>query len=103
MDTAPRDVSFERQRLSLEVRQLARQPRVRALAALCLFAVVFLVAYRYAMSFTNDQPAPFWFPDAVLLCALLRTPVRWWWVPLLVSLPIRLFVAVPPQTPLWFL
>jgi len=29
--------------------------------------------------------APFWFPDAVLLCALLLTPPKRWWIYLVAS------------------
>jgi integral membrane sensor domain MASE1 len=47
--------------------------------------------------------APFWFPDSVLLCALLSTPRRWWWLLLLGTLPIRIFGDLPTAVPAWFL
>jgi signal transduction histidine kinase len=34
--------------------------------------------------------APFWFPDSVLLCAMLVTPRRHWWLLILTTWPIRL-------------
>ena len=71
--------------------------------ALCLFELAFYLAYRYGMSFSNMSASPFWFPDSVLLCALLVSRPRWWWLLLLATLPIRLLVEVPPSTPMWFL
>jgi integral membrane sensor domain MASE1 len=47
--------------------------------------------------------APFWLPDSVLLCALLLSPPRMWWIFLAAPLPIRLVVAISPATPTWFL
>src|SRR5215813_2487249 len=76
---------------------------VRNTLALCAFEAAFYFAYRYGMSFSLVTASPFWFPDSVLLCALLVSPPRWWWVFVLAPLPIRLFVAVPPGVPLWFL
>src|SRR5262245_35126074 len=76
----------------------ARQPWVRNLVAFCVFEAAFYVAYRYGMAFSQTTPSPFWFPDSVLLCALLLAPTRWWWLVLLAPLPIRLTVEVPPDT-----
>jgi two-component system sensor histidine kinase UhpB len=70
---------------------------------LLLFSAAFYFAYVYGMSFHHVSSAPFWAPDAVLLCALLLTPWRRWWLYLLAPLPIRLLVAVPPDAPTWFL
>ena len=61
------------------------------------------MAYKYAMSMTSRSGAPFWLPDAVLLCALLLTRPRTWWIFLIAPLPLRLLVALPPSAPLWFL
>jgi two-component system sensor kinase FixL len=82
---------------------ITRYPLLRNGLALCLFEASLYVAYRYGMSFNPAASAPFWFPDAVLLCALLQIRARWWWLPLIAALPIRLSVAIPPETPLWFL
>ena len=75
----------------------------RPILNLLLFSAAFFLAYLYGMSFHHNSSAPFWPPDAVLLCALLLTPRRKWWLYLLAPLPIRLLVAVPPDTPAWFL
>ena len=80
-----------------------RQPVLRNVLAMCVFVVAFYFAYRYGMSFSHTTASPFWFPDSVLLCALLLVQPRWWWVFVLAPLPIRLFVVVPPDVPLWFL
>ena len=72
-----------------------RQPWVRYVLAFCLFETAFYFAYRYGMAFSHAAPSPFWFPDSVLLCALLLVRPRWWAPWLLATLPIRLTVAVP--------
>ena len=71
--------------------------------AVGLFSAAFYVAYRYGMEFSQASASPFWFPDSVVLCALLVVPPKRWWVFILAPLPIRLLVMVPPNTPLWFL
>src|SRR5215831_17468463 len=76
---------------------------LRNSVAFVVFVTAFYFAYRYGMSFTHTSASPFWFPDSILLCALIKVRPRWWWLPLLATLPIRLFVAVPADTPLWFL
>jgi two-component system, LuxR family, sensor kinase FixL len=71
--------------------------------AFVVFEAAFFVAYRYAMSFSQSVASPFWFPDSVLLCALLLTRPRVWGVFVLGALPIRLFSEVARDIPLWFL
>jgi len=77
-------------------------PNLRNLLALCLYEVAYFLAYRYGMSFRPYSASPFWFPDSVLLCALLVSRPRNWWIFLLAPLPIRLF-AIATGQPLWFL
>ena len=81
----------------------ATRPLWTVLLRLALFGVAFFVAYRLAMSFSGEAAAPFWFPDAVLLCALLLNPPRTWWLFLLAPLPIRLLVSGSAGIPAWFL
>jgi PAS domain S-box-containing protein len=76
---------------------------MRNVLGLCVFELAYVCAYYFGMSFDQGVAAPFWFPDAVLLCALLCTPRRWWWLLLVAILPVRLLVAVPADTELWFL
>src|SRR5215472_1154836 len=67
-----------------------------------LFAAAYLVAYGYG-NFSQTAASPLWFPDSVLLCALLLTPRREWWLYLAIAAPVR-FIPVPhPAVPLWFL
>lgn len=73
------------------------------LGKLAAFEVAFCLAYSYGMTFPQDYPAPFWFPNSVLLCTLLLTPRRTWWRYLLAPLPIRFLLFVPPEAPPWFL
>lgn len=78
-------------------------PYLRAVAGLGLFGVGFYFAYRYGMSFSQVSAAPFWFPDSVLLCALLLSRPARWWVFIVAALPIRLFTEVAQDVPTWFL
>lgn len=84
-------------------RRIVPSTPVRNALAFGLFLLVYFASYRYAMAFSQTVAAPFWFPDSVLLCALLCTPRRWWWLLLLGLLPIRLFVEVYPGLPHGFL
>jgi two-component system, LuxR family, sensor kinase FixL len=84
-------------------RLIVDSPSLRNFLGLCFFATAYHFAYRYGMSFSQACAAPFWFPDSVLLCALLVSRPGRWWILILASLPIRLFVAVPSDVPLWFL
>jgi PAS domain S-box-containing protein len=77
--------------------------RLRSLLNLLAFELTFLVFYAYSMSITARSGAPIWLPDAVLLCALLLVPPRSWLLYLAATLPLRLVVAVPSGTPVWFL
>ena len=69
---------------------------------LSLFALAYLVACGYGTSFLQTAAAPLWFPDSVLLCALLLTPPNEWWLYLAIAVPIRLIPTPHPATPLWF-
>jgi PAS domain S-box-containing protein len=73
------------------------------LGGLVPFEIAYLLAYRFGISFTQQLAAPFWFPDSVLLCALLVSPAKTWWIYIAATLPVRLFLFVPSGTPLWFL
>jgi two-component system sensor kinase FixL len=76
---------------------------LRNIAWFCAYVAAFYLAYRYGMSFSQASASPFWFPDSVLLCALLISRPRRWWIFVLVPLPIRLFSEVAAGIPLWFL
>jgi PAS domain S-box-containing protein len=69
----------------------------------CLFELAFYFAYQFGMAFSHACASPFWFPDSVLLCALLFYPSRRWWIFLLAPLPIRLFAPVAADIPWEFL
>src|SRR5262245_59139279 len=83
--------------------RLVRRPGLRGAFELGVFAMAYYVAYRYGMSFSEATASPFWFPDSVLLCALLRTRPGRWWLFILAIVPIRLFSEVAQDVPLWFL
>jgi two-component system, LuxR family, sensor kinase FixL len=82
---------------------LLARPLARSLVALCCFEAAYYLAYRYGMSFSQTTGSPFWFPDSVLLCALLRTRPRWWLLLLVGTLPIRFFSEVAAEVPLGML
>jgi PAS domain S-box-containing protein len=71
--------------------------------SLLLFELAFLVAYHFEMASAQAGFAPFRFAGAVLLCALLLSPPKEWWVYILATVPIRFFLFFPPGTTLWFL
>src|SRR5262249_44759287 len=71
--------------------------------SLLLFELAFLAAYYFEMASAQDGIAPFWFADAVLLCGLLLSPPKDWWLYILATVPIRMFLFVSPGTALWFL
>ncbi len=71
-----------------------------ALHPLLLFGIAYVLACRYGAGFSGSSPAPLWFPDSVLLCALLLTPrKRWLWF-FLIGVPIRWMTL---NGPLWLL
>jgi two-component system sensor kinase FixL len=76
---------------------------LRDAASFSVFVVAYYFAYRYGMSFSQAAASPFWFPDSVLLCALLMIPPRRWWIFVVATLPIRLFSEVAAGIPFWFL
>jgi integral membrane sensor domain MASE1 len=76
--------------------------RTRDVAYFLVFELAYYIAYRHAMSLGQETASPFWYPDAVLLSALLVTRQNKWWMYLLGPLPIRLFL-VPADAPFWFL
>src|SRR5689334_294866 len=75
---------------------------LRVIAGLCLFEAGFFIAFHYGMSFSHALASPFWFPDSVLLCALLLSPPRRWWLFIVAALPVRIFISAPFALPPWF-
>ena len=86
-----------------DLKGIVRGSHLRNVLAFCLFTMAFYFAYWYGMSFSQSTASPFWFPDSVLLCALLLTRPGQWWVFVLATLPIRLLAPVSAGIPLWFL
>lgn len=73
------------------------------LRTLLLFALTYFAAYGYGSLFGQTTSSPLWFPDSVLLCALLLTPLRKWWFYLLTAFSIRFVPGLHPPVPYWFL
>lgn len=78
----------------------ALSPRVMGF---CFFGVSYYLAYFFGMAFSQACASPFWFPDAILLCALLLTSPRNWWLFVLATFPIRLLSPISHGIPVWFL
>jgi PAS domain S-box-containing protein len=75
---------------------------LRLLRSLVIFEFAFFIAYAGATAMSQRTGSPFWLPDSVLLCALLLSRPRNWWIYLVAPLPLRLLVVLPPDTPTWF-
>lgn len=71
-------------------------------AGLCAFAAAYYVAFNFSAAPTTQVPSPFWFPNSILLCALLRSRTKYWWLILLITVPIRLMDNVFPPHPFWY-
>src|SRR5262245_56293195 len=83
--------------------RLANAAWLTEAAALGVFLAAYYVAYRYGMSFSDASSSPFWFPDSVLLCALLAVRPSRWWLYIVITLPVRLYSEVAGGVPTWFL
>jgi signal transduction histidine kinase len=76
---------------------------VHTVLLLLLFSIGYLAACSYGFLFGENSAAPLWFPDSVLLCALLLAPIEKWWLFLAVAIPIRFVPGLHPQMPFWAL
>ena len=66
------------------------------------YVVAYYLAFRYGTFFGRANPSPFWFPDSILLCALLKARPRYWWLFIVVEIPIRFYLATPLYFPAWY-
>jgi PAS domain S-box-containing protein len=103
MSLMSKGIRSDQNLLGRDLNGLVRGPYLKNVLGFCLFGVAFYFAYRYGMSFSYETSSPFWFPDSILLCALLLVRPRWWWLFVLAALPIRLLAPVSANVPLWFL
>jgi len=67
-----------------------------------LFIVAYCVAFYISGARMGILPSPLWIPDSILLCALLRARPSYWWIFLLLIIPIRLIENPAPRPP-WYL
>jgi two-component system sensor histidine kinase UhpB len=76
----------------------------RQLVRVSFFIVTYLIAFSLSTRVygTSGLSSPFWFPDSVLLSALLLAPREQWWIFLVAIWPLRLLSGARPGTPLWF-
>ena len=75
-----------------------------ASAALGFVALViaYAFAFRYRVQLDVATASPFWFPDAVLICALLKCRRDLWWLLIVATLLIRLVSPSAADNPLWY-
>jgi len=88
--------------LSFEIQPSSHPVGWNQLLAPAVFVVGYFAACKYSTFFSVNSAAPLWFPDSVLLCALLLTPTRRWVWYLLLGLPIRM-THFSVESPVWFL
>lgn len=89
-----------RQRALLQ--SMTSLPWVRKLGLFCLFQSGYFLTYKYASAFSQSSAAPFWFPDSVVLCALLMSKPKYWGTLLISLLPTRLLIDGGAEIPDWF-
>jgi PAS domain S-box-containing protein len=63
------------------------------------FLAAYYFGFRYGTAF-GPGASPFWFPDAILLCALLKSRRDLWWLFVLATPPLRLLSGVA-HNPVW--
>lgn len=68
---------------------------------LLIGVVGIFLAYKYGISGDPKVLSALWLPDSVLLCCLLFTPVRWWWVYAVFSFPVRYYFGIHGGLPAW--
>src|SRR5690348_3899104 len=76
--------------------------RTALLGAVLLLAASYYLAARLGLAFRfqNSQIGVVWLANAVLLAALVLTPITHWWVVVAVTASAHA-VAVAPDTPVW--
>ncbi|HET7083485.1 MAG TPA: ATP-binding protein [Rhizomicrobium sp.] len=75
---------------------------LRLAVGLCIFTTAYFLAFKFSVDPASRAPSPFWLPNSILLCALLRSRPRHWWLFLLLTIPIRLMDNVIPPHPVWY-
>jgi PAS domain S-box-containing protein len=79
-----------------------RHKHFQLAVSLCIFTAAYFLAFKFSADSTNQVTSSSWLPDSVLLCALLRSRPRHWWMILLLTVPIRLTDNVVPAHPVWY-
>jgi integral membrane sensor domain MASE1 len=79
-----------------------RHKHFELVAGICVFAISYYLAFKLSSDSSGATPSPLWIPNSLLLCALLRSRPRYWWIFLLITVPIRLTDNVLPLHPVWY-
>src|SRR5215472_17776284 len=80
----------------------AQHKHVNLALGILLFIAAYSAAVHISDFHTGALPSPLWIPDSILLCALLRARPHYWWIFLVLIVPIRL-AENPNPRPLWYL
>ena len=84
------------------VRSIIPSPSFELILGFLAFEIAYYLAFSFGRSFGPLLASPFWLPDSVLLCALLKSRRELWWLFILGGLPIRLLADNAADIPLWF-
>ena len=105
MERSPKESTAALPRSGVAGSLLAGVPRVvfdssTIKTCLLVFAGYYLGAkIGFALTFRPHPVSVLWPPNAVLLAALLLTPVRIWWIVLLAAFPAHLAVQLQSNVP----
>ena len=80
---------------------ISYSPIAKSAFGFLAFLAAYYFGFHYAISFGRASASPFWFPDAILLCALLKSRRDFWWLFILATPPIRLLSGGVAHDPLW--
>jgi len=81
----------------------SHSPNAATAGGFLAFLVAYYFGFRFGNGFSQATASPFWFPDPLLLCALLKSRRDLWWFFILATLPIRVLLGGAADIPLWFL
>ena len=81
--------------------ELSSRPGLIQARNLLIGVLGIFLAYKYGIQQDPHLMSALWLPDAALLCCLLFTPARWWWVYALVTVAVRYHFGTHSGVPMW--
>ena len=90
----------------MQIAQLTRLPtpgeadgRPELVALFVFFAYYLGTKLGFALTFHPHPISAMWPPNSILMAALLLTPTRWWWLPILAAMPAHLLGGLQSGVP----